>query len=177
MSELTKHLITSIVLIALWGVSLMVAAYFATKPVLIALTPALAPIEETQKHTEGAVTINTDTTTCRSQNMNGWSRIRTSDEDYVNALVKQGRAVTVFGQTLKCTDISKNPLVTIHLREPWWQKVPRQVRTAPAAPQPVPAPPAVQGGIHRPYHGPTAPATACGDYTRPDAPWPVVVGV
>lgn len=175
MSELTKYIITSIVLIVLWVTSLMVAVHFAVKP-SPTITPALAPIEETQKHTEGAVTINTDTTTCRSQNMNGWSRIRTSDEEYVFAMVKQGRAVTSFAQTLKCTDISsKRPLVTIYLREPWWQKAPKQVRTPPQ--KAVPAVPAVPAQPDGTTSGTPSGQVACGDYGRPDAPWPVVVGV
>lgn len=80
----------------------------------------------------------------------GWSRLRTQDTDYVEALVKRGMAEYALPrpQTIKCRDVSKNPITDIYLRETWWRKKPRQ-------------------NINR----------ACGDYTRPDYGWPVVVGV
>ena len=168
MNELTKYIINSVMLLTVWSVALIVAIHYATKPTP-AISPALAPIEQTQKPVDGKQTIDTNATTCRSQNMDGWSRIRTSEEDYVNAMVTQGRAVKIFAQTLTCTDISKNPLLTIHLREPWWQKAPK---TRP--PQPAPAATEPRGG--QGSYIPTYPL-ACGDYTRPDVPWPVVVGV
>lgn len=80
----------------------------------------------------------------------GWSRLRTQDEAYVEALVKRGKAEKAFPQTLLCRDPTQKPLVEFTLRETWWRRLPRPQQ----------------------YQ-----SQACGDYTRPDVPYPVVVGV
>ena len=100
------------------------------------------------------VRIDPAATRCTAQpygtKQDGWSRLRTQDEAYVGALVKRGMAEKTFPQTLLCRDPTQKPLVEFSLRETWWRKVPRPQQ----------------------YQN-----QACGDYTRPDVPYPVVVGV
>ena len=99
------------------------------------------------------VRIDPAATRCTAQpygtKQDGWSRLRTQDEAYVEALVKRGMAEKAFPQTLLCRDPTQKPLVEFSLRETWWRKLPRQQ-----------------------YQN-----QACGDYTRPEVPYPVVVGV
>mgnify|MGYP001579193484 CR=1 FL=1 len=93
-------------------------------------------------------------TRCRAQpygtKQDGWSRLRTQDEAHVEALVKRGMAEKTAPQTLLCRDPTQKPLVEFSLRETWWRKLPRPQQ----------------------YQN-----QACGDYTRPEVPYPVVVGV
>ena len=100
------------------------------------------------------VSIDPAATRCTAQpygtKQDGWSRLRTQDEAYVEALVKRGLAEKVFPQTLLCRDATQKPLAEFSLRETWWRRLPRPQQ----------------------YQ-----SKACGDYTRPDVPNPVVVGV
>ncbi len=100
------------------------------------------------------VSIDPASTRCTAQpygtKQDGWSRLRTQDEAYVEALVKRGKAEKIFPQTLLCRDPTQKPLVEFSIRETWWRKLPRPQQ----------------------YQ-----SQACGDYTRPDVPYPVVVGV
>ena len=79
----------------------------------------------------------------------GWSRLRTQDEAHVGALVNRGKAEKAFPQTMLCRDPTQKPLVEFSLRETWWRRLPRPQQ----------------------YQN-----QACGDYTRPEVPYPVVVG-
>ncbi len=100
------------------------------------------------------ISIDPAATRCSGQpfgtKQDGWSRLRAHDVDYVEALVKRGMAEKVFPQTLLCRDPTQKPLVEFTLRETWWRKLPRPAQ----------------------YQ-----SQACGDYTSPDVPYPVVVGV
>ena len=100
------------------------------------------------------VSIDPAATRCDGQpygtKQDGWSRLRTQDEAYVEALVRLGKAEKVFPQTLLCRDATQKPLAEFSLRETWWRKLPRPSQ----------------------YQ-----SQACGDYTRPEVPNPVVVGV
>ena len=100
------------------------------------------------------VTIDPAFTRCAGQpygtKQDGWNRLRTQDEDYVEALVKRVLAEKTAPQTLLCRDVTQKPLVEFSLRETWWRKLPRPQR----------------------YQN-----QACGDYTSPEVPRPVVVGV
>ena len=99
------------------------------------------------------VSIDPAFTRCTAQpygtKQDGWSRLRTQDEAYVEALVNRGKAEKAFPQTMLCRDPTQKPLVEFSLRETWWRKLPR----------------------------PQYQNQACGDYTRPEVPYPVVVGV
>ena len=78
----------------------------------------------------------------------GWRRLGTEDLVWVDNLVKRGKAEKYLWATLKCRDSSKSPVVDFYLKELWWRRIPAQYDRR-----------------------------ACGDYTRPDVPYPVVVGV
>lgn len=99
------------------------------------------------------VRIDPAATRCTAQpygtKQDGWSRLRTQDEAHVEALVKRGLAEKVFPQTLLCRDATQKPLAEFSLRETWWRRLPRPQQ----------------------YQ-----SQACGDYTRPEVPSPVVVG-
>ena len=117
----------------------------SVKPVTLIQAPAI----DTRN-----ISIDPAATRCTAQpygtKQDGWSRLRTQDEAYVEALVKRGKAEKVFPQTMLCRDPTQKPLVEFSLRETWWRKLPRP---------------------HQ-YQ-----SRACGDYTRPEVPYPVVVGV
>ena len=121
------------------------AARSSTKPEMLIHAP---PVDTRN------VSIDPASTRCTAQpygtKQDGWSRLRTQDEAYVEALVKRGKAEKAFPQTLLCRDPTQKPLVEFTLRETWWRKLPRP-----------------QQYQHQ----------ACGDYTIPDVPYPVVVGV
>ena len=100
------------------------------------------------------VSIDPAATRCAGQpygtKQDGWNRLRTQDEAYVEALVKRGQAEKILPQTLLCRDATQKPLAEFSLRETWWRRLPRPQQ----------------------YQ-----SQACGDYTRPEVPYPVVVGV
>ena len=99
------------------------------------------------------IVINPQETHCIAQpygtKQDGWRRLRTQDESYVHALVKRGIAEFEYPrpQTMRCRDVTKNPIAEFYLRETWWRMKRKDNWSA------------------------------CGDYTRPDVPYPVVVGV
>ena len=100
----------------------------------------------------GDVIFGTRTAYCVSQpfgtKQDGWRRLGTEDLVWVDNLVKRGKAEKFLWATLKCRDSSKVPVADFYLKELWWRKIPVQYERQ-----------------------------ACGDYTSPDVPYPVVVGV
>ena len=102
------------------------------------------------------VSIDPEETKCVGQphgtKQDGWSRLRTQDAEYVQALIKRRMAEYALPrpQTLECRDISKNPITEFYLRETWWRRLPRTQHYQPQA---------------------------CGDYTRPEVPNPKMVAV
>ena len=131
------------------SVSMYVIGHVDARAAVKPVTLIHAPPVDTRN-----ISIDPAATRCTAQpygtKQDGWSRLRTQDEAYVEALVKRGKAEKAFPQTLLCRDPTQKPLVEFTLREPWWRKLPRPAQ----------------------YQ-----SQACGDYTRPDVPSPVVVGV
>lgn len=100
----------------------------------------------------GHVVINPDTTICRLHPLNGWDRLRMKDEKFVFALKDAGRAEVLIG-----VDKDNKAPQTVHCfdldtKQKIYLREPwwRRVQSR---------------------------WSACGDYTRPDYGWPVVVGV
>ena len=140
---------TGIVMSSAVSVSMYVTDQQDTRSAVKPVTIIHAPPVDTR-----TVRIDPAATRCTAQpfgtKQDGWGRLRTQDEAYVDALVKRGLAEKSFPQTTLCRDATQKPLVEFSLRETWWRRLPRPQQ----------------------YQ-----SQACGDYTRPEVPNPVVVGV